>query len=350
MKKRIRKSLSIMLAGVLLVLSLLMVPSAFAAGTSFANAEAITAFGDAKTATVSTSSPAYYKVTLNQGDTINISLYSILSSNVDVSFDADVRLYDSSQTYLSSSLLRGTLNEYLSYKVSATGTYYIKIDAYTGSGTVKLKIARGDFLNSPNYNVSFSRTTARSAAIQYAPYPGTTSHGSTVFGANGGDCTNFVSQCLKAGGMPMVTGNRDSSAAWFFNGYSNTSQYSATWTGATQFSPYWGTNCSGSGNRKAYAMEIMTISEAYNKLHTLRNQLKPGDIIQFTNSTDNSYRKHSIIIHDITDSDILYSQHSLNSNSNIWCANNSLAQKLRSHSSDSTGGSFILIYRMHYSS
>ena len=350
MKKQNRKFLSILLAGVLLVLSLLMVPSAFAAGTSFANAEAITAFGNAKTATVSTSSPAYYKVTLNKGDTLNISLYSIHSSNVDTSFDADVRLYNSSQTYLASSLLQGTVNEYLSYKVSSAGTYYIKIDAHTGSGTVKLKIARGDFLNSPNYNVSYSRATACSTAVTYAQYPGAAAHGGSYFASlnekGGGDCTNFVSHCLHSGGMAMITGNRDSSASWFFNGCTSTSLYSATWTGTDAFSTHRGTNCSGTGNKRAYAMEIMTVSEAYNKLSTLRNTLNPGDVIQFTKNDDTSYRRHTVIIHAVTSTDIKYAQHS--NNSNVWDSDISLKDYLQNNASSDTGGSFILIYRMHH--
>lgn len=65
----------------------------------------------------------------------------------------------------------------------------------------------------------------------------------------GGDCANFISQCLYAGGKPMV-GTPGSSAQatnmsnWFSSGTSaSTSYVSSTWRGANAFKVYWTSNC-----------------------------------------------------------------------------------------------------------
>ncbi len=61
----------------------------------------------------------------------------------------------------------------------------------------------------------------------------------------GGDCANFISQCLKAGGMPMEGTPGTAAAAqnfanWFSKGTTqNTSNVSSTWRGADAFRSYW---------------------------------------------------------------------------------------------------------------
>ena len=52
----------------------------------------------------------------------------------------------------------------------------------------------------------------------------------------GGDCANFVSQCLHAGGMPMHYGAAYSSTCWF---YTTSSNRSGSWTGAKESWYYW---------------------------------------------------------------------------------------------------------------
>lgn len=51
------------------------------------------------------------------------------------------------------------------------------------------------------------------------------------YNASGGDCTNYTSQCIYAGGMPMVKGTAYGRDGWFFTSASNRS---GTWT----FAPY----------------------------------------------------------------------------------------------------------------
>ena len=51
------------------------------------------------------------------------------------------------------------------------------------------------------------------------------------FASYGGDCANFASQCINAGGMPQVVGSKYGTNGWFYKASNNRS---ATWTGANQ--------------------------------------------------------------------------------------------------------------------
>ena len=56
----------------------------------------------------------------------------------------------------------------------------------------------------------------------------------------GGDCANFASQCLYAGGKSMVGSKADSVKSWFSRGSQcNTKKVSGTWRGANMFKEYW---------------------------------------------------------------------------------------------------------------
>lgn len=55
------------------------------------------------------------------------------------------------------------------------------------------------------------------------------------FNDYGGDCTNFISQCLKAGGIKQHVGTAYSGNCWF---YKTSTNRSSTWTGADKFRKY----------------------------------------------------------------------------------------------------------------
>lgn len=55
----------------------------------------------------------------------------------------------------------------------------------------------------------------------------------------GGDCTNYVSQCVYYGGMPMVVGHAYSNDGWYFR---SASDRSATWTAAPYFTSWMANN------------------------------------------------------------------------------------------------------------
>lgn len=79
---------------------------------------------------------------------------------------------------------------------------------------------------------SYSTSSATAYAITYALKPNSNYADFTNYG---GDCTNFISQCLYAGGKSMHYGSAYSSNCWYYN---TSTDRSATWTGASQFRNY----------------------------------------------------------------------------------------------------------------
>lgn len=63
------------------------------------------------------------------------------------------------------------------------------------------------------------------------------------FNSLGGDCANYTSQCIYAGGMPQVVGSKYGNDGWY---YKSSSDRSATWTGASNLETWMGNN---RGNR-----------------------------------------------------------------------------------------------------
>ena len=82
---------------------------------------------------------------------------------------------------------------------------------------------------------SYARATAQSYAIAHVNSP---SSNYPDYSNNGGDCTNFVNQCLEAGGWPQTSTSisRTSNQAWYHPKGSTampaTSTRSASWTAA----------------------------------------------------------------------------------------------------------------------
>lgn len=88
-----------------------------------------------------------------------------------------------------------------------------------------------------------------SDAVQYAEdYYDNYNDDYPDWGPSGGDCANFVSQCLHAGGKPMEGTPGTSAEAtdwsnWFSEGSTrNTKKVSSTWRGANAFKSYWHSN------------------------------------------------------------------------------------------------------------
>ena len=92
------------------------------------------------------------------------------------------------------------------------------------------------------------------------------------FDALGGDCTNFVSQCLYAGAGVM---NYTRETGWY---YVNSSDRAASWTGVEYFHRFLVSNRSVG----PYARE------------TEQNRLLPGDIIQLGDGAGHFY--HTLLV------------------------------------------------------
>lgn len=116
-----------------------------------------------------------------------------------------------------------------------------------------------------------------------------------VIGTIGGDCTNFTSQCLKAGGAPFIF---DSSHPWWYkNKYLNTS-WSVSW--AVAHSLYWCLKVNHHDNLPGpKGSETKDIYE-----------LKLGDLIFYEDI--NGLIFHSAIITSFSHGKPLISQHTFN--------------------------------------
>mgnify|MGYP000444914627 CR=1 FL=1 len=107
---------------------------------------------------------------------------------------------------------------------------------------------------------------------------------------DGGDCTNFVSQALRAGGMEDRNddGYWLSDSAWFYNGPSP-GQRSGSWTHAEYFRRHWGeSNYYGTarGAKRAYEMVVYTKQEALDNFREIYKSLWEGDVVQYVGRED----------------------------------------------------------------
>ena len=93
---------------------------------------------------------------------------------------------------------------------------------------VKMMLEHDNLLRGTNYNRYTAIEYAMNHALSYNP-------NYHDFRNEGGDCTNFVSQCFAAGGIRQKTGNSGSVNCWY---YRSAKDRSATWTGAAQLNKY----------------------------------------------------------------------------------------------------------------
>lgn len=120
----------------------------------------------------------------------------------------------------------------------------------------------------------------------------------------GGDCANFISQCLHAGGIPMIgTNANDITDSWFcFSNYKwAISQISRTWRGAYFFYIFWSLHAKSS---QLFMNESLTNLPEKKELLAYA---KPGDAINLIRSNNTVY--HTLLIMKVTDTDILCAAH-----------------------------------------
>ncbi|MGL5415602.1 MAG: amidase domain-containing protein [Clostridium sp.] len=136
-------------------------------------------------------------------------------------------------------------------------------------------------ITKPTYNRSAATTYAGRYAESYNKnYPD--------WNRYGGDCANFISQVVYAGGRPM-------SSEWKSSGTAcNTSKVTSAWRGAQEFRNYW--------QRKAKSYKTFTKvdSSSYSYGHT-------GDAIAFINS--NGRATHIMTIYKYSNPDFILAGH-----------------------------------------
>lgn len=170
------------------------------------------------------------------------------------------------------------------------------------------------FTNSDTTNSSFVRWNAKVYAEKYANYPGNTSYANYM--DSGGDCTNFVSQVLKAGGMNMQgEPNYNYNSSWYY--YGTSPPYcSYSWNNVTNFMKYWA-NYNNDGYNKAYSFKIYSLADALSNsgYYAIYKDLYEGDVIQFkgTGGLD-----HSQVVHAYNSADLFMAQHGTKPD-RFWC-------------------------------
>lgn len=143
----------------------------------------------------------------------------------------------------------------------------------------------------------YNRIGAVNYAIKYALHPNKEYKYFQSINENGGDCTNFVSQCLKAGGAPM---DYNEHRPWWYN--IKKGKASTCW--AVAHSLYWYLRTNQSMNRAAIkGMEVEEISE-----------LEIGDVVFYENYQNTIFHAAIITSFINTNGNIvpLISQHSYN--------------------------------------
>lgn len=212
---------------------------------------------------------------------------------------------------------------------------------YTANGTLNSKW----YLEPTNKTVMTNSNTAvnsgynRSNAATYAEtYGNSHNEAYELLCSSGGDCTNFVSQCIFAGGLPMLpngaiwlVADKTNIQNWFYlaglPGYGD-DWVSHSFTSATAFNQHWGQT-----NMRAYqTIEYASSVQALEDIEFLVWYLKKGDVIQFKNP-DGTFSHSMIIQSDITicdgkhkgvtgscphvgENELLYAQHSTSESSN----------------------------------
>ncbi len=127
----------------------------------------------------------------------------------------------------------------------------------------------------------------------------------------GADCANFVSQCLKAGGMDEKGTNINYASSWFCNSKqrNNLNKVAITWRAASYFPKYWKNNC-----LKYKMIDSDDVVSKNDYEDAVYDYLYRGDVVSLCDSDGNAI--HTVIITDYGSigqiSDLKYSAHSVN--------------------------------------
>ncbi len=113
------------------------------------------------------------------------------------------------------------------------------------------------------------------------------------FAGIGGDCTNFVSQCIFAGAPVM---NYTDTFGWY---YISPEQRAPAWSGVDELYSFLTGMPSFASQNKGYGPFATDVKDS--------RELRIGDVIQLANNNGEFY--HTLIISDFTEDDVLVCAH-----------------------------------------
>lgn len=102
-----------------------------------------------------------------------------------------------------------------------------------------------------------------------------------VFEVSGGDCANFISQVLHAGGMEWIDDGNPSHYTWYTNWYckpgasirDGDNRVTLSWKVAAAFERHW--------RERAARFMTMSYADAMSNINNLAYQVRIGDVMQF---------------------------------------------------------------------
>lgn len=192
----------------------------------------------------------------------------------------------------------------------------------------------GSYTNSNPYaNSSYNRANAATYASSYAITANPSYYDYTPIG---GDCTNFVSQCLGNSGAGNLTQGYDlirggwplysSNYSWYYIAKALPGGVSYTWSGAANFRRHWA-NESGTGVNRSYKyVEYANAQAVINDWTNVYYMLWRGDLIQLVRASDGTAH-HSMIIYEFKYNstygvvDLIYAQHTGNKKDQSFYSN-----------------------------
>lgn len=182
--------------------------------------------------------------------------------------------------------------------IEAVNSY---ITGYAFIENVKSNFKKRDKRETSSFS-TYSPEKAVEYAITYAFNYNTEKYPS--YAGKGGDCANFVSQALHAGGKPMVGTNAANFNNWFCrsNNSWDVSKISSTWRGADAFSHYW----------RLKAVSYKDFDNSYFRDDTEFKKVLAyayrGDPVSILNSNGRPF--HTMIIIDYGKEDLICAAHS----------------------------------------
>lgn len=163
-------------------------------------------------------------------------------------------------------------------------------------------ISNNNFTLAGEKNNNYNRELAREYAIKWAISSNKQYYN---YINDGGDCTNFVSQVLRAGGMDFIGSRKNATSidSWFYYS-SELPNRTSTWTSANAFNLHF-----GKSGKRVYKYRKYSIEEALKNWDEIYSSIYIGDIIQYTRPNNIAF--HSQAITDLLNNKTIYfSQHS----------------------------------------
>ena len=158
-------------------------------------------------------------------------------------------------------------------------------------------ISNNNFTLAGEKNNNYNRELAREYAIKWAISSNKQYYN---YINDGGDCTNFVSQVLRAGGMDFIGSRKNATSidSWFYYS-SELPNRTSTWTSANAFNLHF-----GKSGKRVYKYRQYSIEEALKNWDEIYSSIYIGDIIQYTRPNNIAF--HSQAITDLLNNKTIY--------------------------------------------